>query len=138
MKCYANRVLTSLLAIPSGAPVTVTTAGPSYRVLPEQNDRQTDDAQDFRFVTSLNFAGGATSPTAQIVIQGSTDNVTWIDIASGTSRTTTGNFLEVVDALGVALLPWVRARVVLGGGTAPTVYATVDVISNGPFQLSPG
>ena len=118
------------------APVAVTTAGTGYRILPGQADQQTDDVQDFRFVTSLNFSGGATSPTAQIFIQGSIDGSTWIDLASGTSRTAAGTYNEVIEATGIALLPWVRARVVLGGGTNPNVYATVDVVSNGPFSLS--
>jgi hypothetical protein len=136
MKCYANQLIQHLLGIASGAPVTVTTAGAGLRILPEQNDRQTDDAQDFRFVTNLNFSGGASSPTAQLFIQGSVDNVNWIDLASGTSRTAAGAYLEVIDAAGVALLPWVRARLVIAGGTPPSVYTTVDIVSNGPFQLS--
>src|SRR5687768_14533261 len=136
MRCYANQLATKLLTIPATAPVAVNTAGTGYRILPGQADKQTDDVQDFRFVTSLTFAGGATSPTAQLVIQGSVDGVTWMDLAQGTSRTGAGTFLEVIEATGIALLPWVRARLVLGGGTAPNVYASVDVISNGPFSLS--
>ena len=136
MKCYANLVTTKLLNILSTAAVVVTTAGTGYRVLPAQNDEQTDDLQDFRFVTSMTFTGGATSPTAQLVIQGSVDGTTWMDLASGTSRTGAGTFMEVIESSGVALLPWIRARLVLAGGTNPTVYATVDVVSNGPFTLS--
>lgn len=136
MRCYANQVTTKLLNIPSTAPVAVNTPGTGYRILPGQADQQTDDVQDFRFVTSMNFSGGATSPTAQIFIQGSIDGATWIDLAPGTSRTAAGTYVEVIEAAGVALLPWVRARLALGGGTNPNVYATVDVVSNGPFSLS--
>ena len=136
MRCYANLVTTKLLNLLSAAAVAVTTNGTGYRILPTQSDEQTDDVQDFRFVTSMTFAGGATSPTAQIVIQGSVDGATWIDLALGTSRTTAATYLEVIEASGVALLPWVRAKLLLGGGTAPTVYGSVDVISTGPFQLS--
>lgn len=136
MRCYANQLATKLLSIPSTAPVAVNTAGTGYRILPGQADKQTDDVQDFRFVTSLTFAGGASTPTAQLVIQGSVDGVNWMDLALGASRTVAGTFLEVIEATGIALLPWVRARLVLGGGTAPNVYASVDVISNGPFSLS--
>ena len=136
MKCYANLVTTKLLNILSSAAVAVTTNGTGYRILPAQVDQQTDDAQDFRFVTSMTFSGGATSPTAQIFIQGSVDGVTWIDLASGTSRTTPGTYAEVIEAANVALLPWVRARLVLAGGTPPSVYGSVDVVANGPFSLS--
>ena len=136
MKCYANLVTTKLLNILSTAAVIVTTNGNGYRILPAQVDPQTDDAQDFRFVTSMTFSGGATSPTAQIFIQGSVDGVVWMDLASGASRTGAGTYSEVIEANNVALLPWVRARLVLTGGTNPTVYASVDVVSNGPFQLA--
>jgi hypothetical protein len=136
MKCYANLVTTKLLNILSTAPVVVTTVGTSYRILPGQVDQQTDDLQDFRFVTSLTFAGGVTSPTAQIFIQGSVDGITWMDLAPGTSRTGAGTFMEVIEASAVALLPWIRVRLVLAGATNPTVYATVDIVSNGPFTLS--
>ncbi len=136
MKCYAYQLVTHLLQILAAAAVTVTTNGTVYRILPGSGDDQNDDAQDFRFVTAMTFTGGATSPTAQWVIQGSVDGATWIDLATGTSRITAGTYLEVIDASSVALLPWVRAKLVLGGGTAPTVYGTVDVVANGPFQLS--
>lgn len=136
MKCYANKVTTNLLNIPSTSPVAVSTSGTGYRILPEQGDGQDDARQEFKFVTSLTFSGGATSPTAQLVIQGSVDGSTWIDLVTGTSRTADGTYTEAIDSTSVGLLPWVRARVVLGGGTNPNVYAKVDVVSTGPFQLS--
>jgi hypothetical protein len=37
----------------------VTTNGTAYRVLPEGQDRLMDDTQDYRFVTNMDFAGGA-------------------------------------------------------------------------------
>lgn len=136
MRCYANQVTTKLLNIPQMSAVAVTTSGKGYRILPAQADQQTDDVQDFRFVTSLNFSGGATSPTAQLVIQGSLDGANWMDVATGTVRTADGSYPEVIDASTAVLLPWVRARLVLGGGTNPNVYASVEVISNGPFAVS--
>ncbi|MFZ5480638.1 MAG: hypothetical protein ACOZNI_28000 [Myxococcota bacterium] len=136
MRCYAYQLSTKLLQILSTAAVAVTTNGTTYRILPGNGDLQTDDAQDFRFVTSMNFSGGATSPTAQWVIQGSVDGSTWLDLATGVSRTAPGTYLEVIEAANVALLPYIRARLVLGGGTNPTVYGTVDAVSNGPFQLT--
>ena len=94
MKCFANRVTTSLLNIPSSAPVAVTTNGTAYRVLPEGQDRLMDDTQDYRFVTNMDFAGGASTPTAQIIIQGSVDNVNWMDLAPGTVRSAAANYKE--------------------------------------------
>ncbi len=136
MKCYANQVTTRLLNIPSTAPVAVTTNGTAYRLLPAQSDEQTDDSQDFRFVTSLTFAGGVTSPTAQLFLQGSIDGSTWFDLGSGASRSADGTYREVIDSTANVLLPWIRVRLALGGATNPNVFATVDIVSNGPFQLS--
>ena len=65
MKCYAYQLVTKLLQFLSAAPVTATTNGTAYRILPGSVDEQTDDQQDFRFVTAMTFSGGATSPTAQ-------------------------------------------------------------------------
>ena len=136
MKCYANQVTTRLLNIPSTTPVAVTTNGTAYRLLPAQSDEQTDDSQDFRFVTSLTFAGGVTSPTAQLFLQGSIDGITWFDVGSGTSRSADGTYREVIDNTANVLLPWIRVRLALAGATNPNVFATVDIVSNGPFQLS--
>lgn len=135
MKCYPNRFGTKLLSIPSTAQVAVTTDGTGYRILPDQNDGQTDAAQDYKVVTNLNVAGG-TSPTAQVVVQGSVDGSTWIDLATGTQRTAAGNFREVLDPANVGLLPWIRARVVLGGTANPSVDVTAELVSTGGFQLS--
>jgi hypothetical protein len=135
MKCYANRYSTKLLNIPSTAQVAVTTEGTGYRLLPDQSDGQTDAAQDYKVVTNLNVTGG-TSPTAQIVVQGSVDGSTWIDLATGTQRGAAGNFREVLDPANVGLLPWVRARVVLGGTANPSVDVTVELVSTGGFQLA--
>ena len=136
MKLYANRTSTKLMNIPSGSPVTVTTNGTAYRALPAQSDQEPDDLPEFKFVTSLTFSGGATSPTAQLVIQGSVEGTTWIDLVSGTSRTSDGTYVEALDSTSVGLLPWTRARLVLAGGTAPSVYASVEIVSTASFQLS--
>ena len=135
MKCYCNRVGSKLMMIPLAGAVAVTTDGKPVRILPEQNDGQTDAAQEYRFVTLLNVVGG-TQPTAQLVIQGSVDGVLWFDVATGTSRTAAGLYAEIIDAPNSLLLPWVRARVLLGGTAAPTVDLVIDIVSTGPFQLS--
>lgn len=136
MKCYANRVTTRLLNTPVSPPVIVNTNGIGVRILPEQSDRQTDAVQEFKFITSMVFSGGLTSPTAQIIIQGSLDGANWSDLLLGTVRTDPGTYTEALDSNTVGLLPWVRARLVLAGGTNPGVVANVDIVSTGPFTLS--
>lgn len=135
MKCYANRYSSKLLNIPSTAQVAVTTDGTPYRILPDQGDGQTDAAQDYKCVVSLNVAGG-NAPTAQVVVQGSVDGVAWIDLATGTQRNAAGTFKEILDPANVGLLPWIRARVVLGGTANPSVDVTAELVSTGGFQLA--
>ena len=135
MKCYANRYSSKLLNILSTGQVNVTTDGTPYRILPDQNDGQTDAAQDYKCVVSLNVAGG-TAPTAQVVVQGSVDGVAWIDLATGTQRNAAGTYKEILDPANVGLLPWVRARVVLGGTANPSVDVTAELVSTGGFQLA--
>ena len=136
MKCYANRVQTHLFQVPNAAPVAASANGAPWRVLPDASDNQGDAIQDFKFVTALTMSGGAGSPTAQIVIQGSMDGLDWIDLATGTSRTADGSYKEVIDNTSMPLLPFIRARFSLGGTTAPSAYGIVDVISTAAFQLS--
>ena len=136
MKCYANRVNSRLLSIPPENPVVAPVNGGKFRIFPDQSDHQTDAVQDFVFITVLVFAGGANSPTAQLVIQGSTDGQLWIDLVLGTVRTEAGTYVEGLNGNGFGLLPWVRARLVLAGGTPPSVSANVEVVSTGAFQLS--
>lgn len=135
MKGYVNRYGSKLLSIPSTAPVNASTDGTPYRLLPDPYDAETNAAQDYKLVTALNVAGG-TSPTAQVVVQGSVDGASWIDLATGTQRTAAGSFRELLDPAGVPLLPWLRARVLLGGTATPNVDATVELVSTGGFQLS--
>ena len=136
MKCYANRVNTRLLNTPGLTPVTATLNGIGVRVFPDQSDRQGDSIQEFRFMTSLVFSGGASSPTAQLILQGSIDGMSWIDLVLGTVRNEAGTYYEGLDSNNVGILPWVRARLVIGGGTPPGVVAGVDIISTAPFTLS--
>lgn len=136
MKCFANKVQTHLFQVPSATPVSATANGAAWRVLPDASDNQADAIQDFKFVTSLTMSGGAGSPTAQVVIQGSVDGVDWIDLATGTSRTADGTYKEVLDNTSMPLLPYIRGRFLLGGTTAPSAYGLVDLISTAAFQLS--
>jgi hypothetical protein len=136
MKCYANRVTSRLVNTPTQTPLTASQNGAQYRVFPDQSDGQPDSAQDFKVISSLIFSGGAEGSSAQIVLQGSLDNLNWVDVLPGTVRTEAGTYVEVLDSASVGILPWIRARVVIAGTTAPSILVTADLISTAPFQLS--
>jgi hypothetical protein len=132
MRCYANRYGTKLLATLAS---TTNVDGAGYRILPDQSDNQNDASQDYKVVTSLNVAGGAGTPSAQLVVQGSVDGSTWIDVVLGAVRTAPGTYREVLDG-NAALLPWVRVRLVVAGTTPPSVDASAEVVSTGGFTLA--
>ena len=136
MKCYANRVSTPLLLVPQATPTTTPVDGSGTRILPDQTDRLNDQVQEFKFVARLSVAGGSGSPTAQLVISGSLDGVSWFDLAAGAAQTTPGAYTEVIDSNTVGLLPWIRGRLVLAGTTPPSCFCSIDIVSTGPFQLS--
>ena len=136
MKCFANRVTTRLFLVPSTASISASADGTAWRVLPEQGDRVSDALQEFKFVSTLTMSGGAGSPTAQVILQGSVDGTSWIDLATGTSRTADGTYKEILDNTSSALLPYIRARFSLGGSTPPSVFGVVDIISTAPFTLA--
>ncbi len=135
MQCYPNRYGTKLMNIAPSAQLAVTTNGTPYRVLPDESDNQPNSSQDYKLVTYLNVTGG-TSPTAQVFLQGSVDGVNWMDLVPGTSRTAVGAYVEVLDPPNIGILPWIRARVVLGGTAVPTFDAQVELVGTGSFQLS--
>jgi hypothetical protein len=64
------------------------------------------------------------------------DGLNWIDLATGTQRGAAGTYVEMLDPANVGVLPWVRARVVLGGTANPNVDAQIELVSTGGFQLS--
>ena len=136
MKCYANRVGNSLLNIPPAGPAVASFDGPGARILPDQADRLNDSVQEFKFLTRLNVSGGSGQPSAQLVISGSLDGVSWFDLAAGTAQTAPGSYTEVIDSNTVGLLPWIRGRLVLAGTTPPSCFCSIDIVSTGPFQLS--
>lgn len=131
MKTTRNR---NSIYAPSGT-LAVDTAGTAYRYQPI--DGQVDEAElDIRFVIRHTQTGGATSPTSQLIIQDSSDNVNWKTAIAGTSRTADGTYIETLDSTSVALGPYVRAFLDVGGGTPPNVTnITVDMVSNAPLTL---
>ena len=80
-------------------------------------------------------SGGASSPTSQIKIQTSPDNVNWVDNVESTQLTATGDKAETKSHATLPILRYVRAVTTLGGGTNPNHTSEVRIISNGPFRL---
>lgn len=121
--------------VASGA---VPVLGAAYRLRPVVGDGVVDDAQVFTFVAKTQFNGGATTPTGQVVIEGSADNATWYPIANGTVRTSDNSIAaeQVPEVTNMRIPPYIRAKTVLAGGTAPTLAnVTVWVNSNADFSL---
>lgn len=89
-----------------------------------------------RLSSQLTVSGGVTSPTAQVVWQTSVDGVNWFDLAAGTSRTSAGTYFEVLDP-NASLLGWVRAKVLLTGGTNFSITSFVaDLVATEGIGLA--
>ena len=104
----------------------VATVGDIYDLNSVENT--TEDELSF-LVLHLTQSGGASSPTSQILIQTSPDKDAWIDVAEGTQLTADGTKDEIKDPT-LPLLRYVRAKTVVGGGTAPTHSAVVWIAAN--------
>ena len=122
-----------LLAVSTA--VATDQTGNTYRIETAAEDGVKDHEQDFQVYFYGNQTGGASSPTSQMVLQTSPDNVNWYDVAESTELTATGEKAETKDVSGAPLLKYVRAKTVLGGGTNPNHTCEVRIISNGPFRL---
>jgi hypothetical protein len=111
--------------------------GASRQIRPVPTDDVPNDRQQYGVAVKVLASGGASSPTCQAVIEGSVDGTTWTTLLSGTAFPADGAaHAEILDTTNAALLPYLRAKTVLGGGTAPTSHTvTVEVISNAPFTL---
>lgn len=114
--------------------VNTSKTGTTYRL----GDLTPESPQNpvFKISTVVSANGGASTPTAQVVVETSSDGVNWVQAAAGTVRAADGTtYPEVLDPNGGWLGPYVRAKLLLAGGTLPNATAFVELISNQPFSL---
>ena len=130
MKLFKN--MATLLAVSTA--VATNQTGSTYRLESNAEDGVNDHEQDFQVYFYGAQSGGASSPTSQMVLQTSPDNVNWYDVTTSTELTATGDLAETKDVDGAPLLKYVRARTVLGGGTNPDHTCEVRLVSNGSFR----
>mgnify|MGYP000862453069 CR=1 FL=1 len=127
----AHRYTATLLEI-ADATATAQT-GSTYAIVPADGDGQVDSNQGFRVFVFATQSGGATSPTTDAKIETGPDGTNWVEVATMTQLTADGSRgeLKSITALG----PFLRARTVLAGGTAPNHTARIILASDGPFRL---
>ena len=125
--------MATLLAVTTA--VATDQTGNTYRIETAAEDGVKDHEQEFQFYFYGNQSGGASSPTSQIKIQTSPDNINWVDNVESTQLTATGDKAETKGHATLPLLRYVRAVTTLGGGTNPNHTCEVRIISNGPFRL---
>ena len=130
MKVFKN--MATLLAVTTA--VATNQTGTTYRIESNAEDGVKDHEQDFQVFFYGNQSGGASSPTSQMVLQTSPDNVNWYTVAESTEVTATGDLAETKDVDGAPLLKYVRAKTVLGGGTNPNHTCEVRLVSNGSIR----
>ena len=131
MKLYKN--MATLLAVTTA--VATDQTGSTYRVETSSEDGIPDTEQDFQFYLYGSQSGGASSPTSQITVQTSPDNVHWADLIESTELTADGDLAELRTHATLPVLRFVRAVTTLGGGTNPNHTCEVRLVSNGTFRL---
>lgn len=114
---------------------TASENGEVYEIKPVRHTDIDQSELELKAWCVVTTTGGASSPTADLVIETSADAVnwyTWDSITQITTATTSTQFLSTTDKV---FFRYVRARLALGGGTAPTTTARVLLCSNGKFTL---
>lgn len=119
-----------LLNYNSGSDPATNQAAVAYAFRSSDN---TPEDQSFQWTYYVQQSGGATSPTAAVLIEVSPDNVTWIPLntVSVNGTTTTGQGSN-------ASVGWkyARASLAVAGGTAPAVIARVYIGWSGQCSAS--
>lgn len=101
-------------------------------------DGVNDVDQRFVFHFFIVHSGGASSPTTIAKVQHSVDGTNWIDLVTATTITTdTTGTVEVKDTTNITspVFRYLRGVVTVGGGTAPSSYAVIKMVSNAAFRL---
>ena len=125
--------MATLLAVTTA--VATSQTGHTYRIETSNEDGVKDHEQDFQIYFYGSQSGGASSPTSQLKIQTSPDNVNWVDNVESTQLTATGDMAENKSHATLPLMRYIRAVTTLGGGTNPDHTCEVRLLSTGPFRL---
>lgn len=131
MTLYPHRNATRLLSVTVA--VNTNQTGTPFRIAGQDPSL---GPPAVKISTVVSASGGASTPTAQVVIETSADGITWIQAAQGTARAADAStYPEVLDPTNGFLELFVRARLVLGGGTLPNATCQVEVVGDRPFVL---
>lgn len=71
----------------------------------------------------LTQSGGATAPTAELILEWSANGTDWIRFLSASTASGTPSMILSADGGSINVARYVRARLVVAGGTAPAVVA---------------
>lgn len=131
MYAFPYRSATKLLAVTVATNTTQT--GTAFRLAPQD---PATGAPVVKVSTVVSATGGASTPTAQVVLETSADGTTWLTAATGAARAADGQtYAEVLDPANGFVELYVRARLVLAGGTPPSATCQVEVVADRAFVL---
>ncbi len=116
---YTGQSFTLINYDSAGSPAT--NQSPTAKTFTSTDNSPED--QQFDLVYSLSQSGGATSPTSSLYIEVSSDNSTWFQAALIGLSSTSGT----AGRQSINGWKYMRARLVVGGATAPAVVCAVAV-----------
>lgn len=114
---------------------TATETGSTYEIVPVKGGVVHQGNQEIHAVVSYTTEGGASSPTMDATIETSVDGTSWYTWGGITQVTTNTSGVQQIYTTSKFFYRYVRAKLTLGGGTAPTTACKVDLVSNGKFKL---
>ena len=132
----ANRLFNKTATILDVTGKTATYDGAAYLLAPIDGDEIDGQNQEFRAFFVVTTTGGASTPTADLIVQTSNDNVNWLTWVAATQVTTATTLVELKGATSLDCGRYVRAKLSLGGGTAFTTAAKLQILSNGRFTAT--
>lgn len=132
----ANRLFHKSATIYTATAIIASATGAAYLLAPLDGDELDGQNQEFRAALVMTTTGGASTPTADLIIETSNDGTNWMTWVQSSQVTTATTLTEIKGASALDLGRYVRARVALAGGTPFTTTVSLAIVSNGRFTAT--
>lgn len=106
--------------------------GRSHRIIPALNSHSDTDISFHAFV-HMHMTGGASSPTVTVHLETSPNGTLWCAVGQPVVFDTAGDVCKLVPL--ETLCSYVRARIVLAGGTLPSYTGDVQLLASHPIKV---
>lgn len=113
--------------------VTTDQTGTAYRI--DRTDNEVEESETWACSGSLTQSGGATSPTGTLYLEVSDNGTDWIRLPVSDAATDADETVYFHAAQG-ALYRYVRAKLIVGGATAPSLTGRMILGTSGDYAFT--